>query len=119
MMGLLLVGGFVRSLEFTSLNAIAYADIDGATMSRATSFTAVAQQLSLSLGIAVGAFVIEMARDLRGDATLSTGDFRWGFIVVALISASSVVSFLRLPTDAGTSLVGKRTEIPIKTERLP
>jgi MFS family permease len=119
MMGLLLVGGFVRSLEFTSLNAIAYADIDSATMSRATSFTAVAQQLSLSLGIAVGAFVIEMARDLRGDATLSTGDFRWGFIVVALISASSVISFLRLPTDAGTSLVGTRKKTPIKSQKLP
>ncbi len=48
MMGILLVGGFVRSLEFTSLNAIAYAEIDGAAMSRATSFSAVAQQLSLS-----------------------------------------------------------------------
>lgn len=110
MLSLLLVGGFVRSLEFTSLNVIAYADVDNAAMSRATSFTAVAQQLSLSLGIAVGGFVIEMARDMRGDATLSTGDFRWGFIVVAIISASSVVSFLRLPADAGGSLVGKRKE---------
>ena len=48
MMGVLLIGGFVRSLEFTSINAIAYAEIDSAAMSRATSFTAVAQQLSLS-----------------------------------------------------------------------
>ncbi len=110
MMLLLLTGGFVRSLEFTSLNAIAYAEIDSVAMSRATSFTAVAQQLSLSLGIAVGAFVIDFARDLRGGGALETVDFRWGFIVVAVISASSVFSFFRLPTDAGTALVGERRE---------
>jgi MFS family permease len=108
MMGLLLVGGFVRSLEFTSLNAIAYAEIDSAVMSRATSFTAVAQQLSLSLGIAVGAFVIEMAQSARGAAELTAADFRWAFVVIAVISASSIVSFLRLPSDAGVSLVGQR-----------
>lgn len=108
MMSLLLVGGFVRSLEFTSLNAIAYADIDSATISRATSFTAVAQQLSLSLGIAFGALVLEMAQGIRGGPHLETADFRWAFLAVAAISASSVISFLRLPADAGTSLVGER-----------
>ena len=113
MMGILLVGGFVRSLEFTSLNAIAYAEIESAAMSHATSFTAVAQQLSLSLGIAVGAFAIDTARNARGAAELTVADFRWAFVVVAVISASSVISFLRLPADAGTSLVGERSE-PMK-----
>jgi EmrB/QacA subfamily drug resistance transporter len=108
MMAVLLIGGFIRSLEFTSLNAIAYAEIDGPAMSRATSFSAVAQQLSLSLGIAVGAFVIDFARDARGGGALITSDFRWAFVVIALISASSVFSFLRLSADAGTSLVGER-----------
>ena len=46
MMGVLLIGGFFRSLEFTSVNALAYADIEAAVMSRATSFSSVAQQLS-------------------------------------------------------------------------
>ncbi|MHB8883891.1 MAG: MFS transporter [Methylovirgula sp.] len=111
MMGFLLVGGFVRSLEFTSINAIAYAEIESAAMSRATSFTAVAQQLSLSFGIAVGAFVIEMAQSARGGAYLAAADFRWAFVVVAVISASSVFWFLRLPHDAGGSLVGERRSV--------
>ena len=37
----LLAGGFFRSLEFTALNALGYADIDQARMSRATSFASV------------------------------------------------------------------------------
>ncbi len=42
----LLIGGFFRSLEFTALNAIGYADVPSARMSRATSFASVSQQMS-------------------------------------------------------------------------
>jgi EmrB/QacA subfamily drug resistance transporter len=106
MMAPLLFGGFFRSLEFTAINAITYAEIDTAAMSRATSFAAVAQQLSLSLGIAVGAFGIEISRALRGGQHLAVVDFHWGFIVVAIVSATSVFMFLYLPKDAGTDLAG-------------
>ena len=60
-LAVLLVGGFFKSLEFTSINSIAYADIDAKAMSRATSFASVAQQLSLSAGVAIGALVLEVA----------------------------------------------------------
>src|SRR5262249_11030156 len=45
MLGVLLVGGFFRSPQYTSLNTVAYADIDQRFMSRATSLVAVSQQL--------------------------------------------------------------------------
>src|SRR5690606_33885460 len=54
----MLVGGFFRSLQVTAINAIAYADVETAQMSRATSFTSVVQQLSLSLGVSVGALTL-------------------------------------------------------------
>ena len=106
MMGLLLFGGFFRSLEFTAINAITYAEMDSATMSRATSFAAVAQQLSLSLGIAVGAFGIELSQALRGTTHLAVVDFHRAFFLVAIASASSVLFFLSLPEDAGSDLAG-------------
>ena len=55
MIAILVMGGFFRSLQFTSLNTIAYADIDNRRMSRATSLVAVGQQLSTSVGVALGA----------------------------------------------------------------
>jgi EmrB/QacA subfamily drug resistance transporter len=106
LMGLLLFGGFFRSLEFTAINAITYAEIGGAAMSRATSFSAVAQQLSLSLGVAVGAFGIELSQYFRGATELTAADFPWAFVGVAVISASSVLLFLNLPKDAGLDLAG-------------
>ena len=59
MIVILLSGGFFRSLQFTSINTIAYAEIEPAKMSRATALVAAAQQLSLSTGVAVGALVVE------------------------------------------------------------
>ena len=54
MIAILLSGGFFRSLQFTAINTIAYAEIEPAKMSRATAMVAAAQQLSLSTGVAVG-----------------------------------------------------------------
>jgi MFS family permease len=100
----LVVGGFFKSLQFTSINSLAYADIEPRAMSRATSFASVAQQLSMSAGVAVGALVLEFQRHGRGHADVVPEDFAVAFIVVAAISALSAFVFLRLPRTAGASL---------------
>ena len=105
-LGILLVGGYFRSLQFTGINAIAYADIEQDRMSRAVSFAAVAQQLSLSVGVALGAGVVQIARAAHGGA-LVLSDFHWAFAAVALVSASSVFAFHPLPADAGASLASR------------
>ena len=102
--GMLLVGGFFRSLEFTAINALAYADIRQADMSRATSFASVAQQVSLSLGVAIGALVLQAAQGLRGEANPAQADFALAFWIVAGIGAISAISFVRLPPGAGEEL---------------
>ncbi|WP_424361513.1 MFS transporter [Methylocystis parvus] len=107
-MVVLLVGGFFRSLEFTALNAICYADIPQESMSNATSFAAVGQQLSLSTGVAIGAASLETIRGLHGGGALQAADFAPAFYVVAAISALSVSSFLRLAPNAGDELTGRR-----------
>ncbi len=66
----LLAGGFFRSLEFTALNALGYADIDQARMSRATSFASVAQQMSGAVGVALAAASVQTFRWGLGDAAL-------------------------------------------------
>jgi EmrB/QacA subfamily drug resistance transporter len=102
----LLVGGFFRSLEFTSINTIAYADVHARELSRATSLMAVSQQLSISSGVAVGALVVETTLHIKGVTTISAGDFWPAFLVVALISGSSALWFARLSRDAGAEMSG-------------
>jgi EmrB/QacA subfamily drug resistance transporter len=111
MMVLLLVGGFFRSLQFTSINTIAYAEIEHARVSRATALVSVGQQLSISTGVALGALVVELTVRFRDNGPLAAADFPPAFLAVATISALSALIFMRLSPDAGAELSG-RTPIP-------
>jgi EmrB/QacA subfamily drug resistance transporter len=104
---LLFAGGFLRSLQFTALNAMAYSDIDHAQTSHATSLYTVVQQLSLSMGVVMAAFVLESAQWLRGEETLTPGDFTIAFAVVAAVSLSAVLQYFALSPQAGASVSGK------------
>jgi len=103
-LAVLLVGGFFRSLQFTAINSIAYADIHEKEMSKATSFASVVQQLSMSAGVATGALVLEMERMGRDSHQVLASDFPMAFILVACLAASSAFIFARLPKKAGASL---------------
>jgi len=113
MLALLLVGGFFRSLQFTSINTIAYAEVEVARVSRATALVSVAQQLSLSAGVAFGALAVQAAAHYRGGGALQAADFPPAFLAVAVISALSVLIFARLPDDAGAELADR---LPAPTE---
>ena len=104
----LLAGGFFRSLQFTAINAVAYAEVPDRLMSHATSLSAVFQQLSLSVGVTLGAAALEYARGRHGGSDLVTADFAPAFLVIGLVTASSVFFFMRLAPDAGAELSGKR-----------
>jgi EmrB/QacA subfamily drug resistance transporter len=110
MVALLLVGGFFRSLQFTSINTIAYAEVDHSRVSRATALVSVAQQLAVSAGVAVGALAVETTVRLKGTGILDASDFPPAFLVVAGISALSVIIFARLPADAGAEMANRLPE---------
>ena len=114
MLAILLIGGFFRSLEYTSLNTIAYADMDHRNMSRATSLVAVSQQLSISVGVAIGAALVELTLRLNGRDAITAWDFQAAWIVVSAISATSALLFWSMPVDAGAE-VSRRGVTATKT----
>ena len=107
MLGALLFGGFFRSLQFTSLNALAYADIDKRDMGAASGLANVAQQMALSTGVTLGAAALETMTLMSGRSDVAVGDFHVAFLVVGLVSASSFWLILRLPRDAGDEVSGR------------
>ncbi len=101
---ILLIGGFFRSLQFTSVNTIAYADIPSERMSRATSFSSMMQQLSLSVGVGTAALLLHLTVVFQGREDLMAGDFWPAFVAAAGIAALSAVVYLSLPSDAGEEI---------------
>ncbi|MGX1742074.1 DHA2 family efflux MFS transporter permease subunit [Bosea sp. NPDC055353] len=114
-LSVLLVGGCFRSLQFTGINALSYADVSNREMSSATSLSGVAQQLSLSIGVTIGAFALESAHVLHGGKTLAAGDFWPAFLIVGLISASSVFWMMQLAPDAGAEVSG---HVPVSARKV-
>jgi EmrB/QacA subfamily drug resistance transporter len=106
--GVLLVGGFFRSLQFTSLNTMAYADIEQPNMSRATTLASVGQQLSLSFGVGLGALLLHETLVLRGHEDLGPSDFSAAYFAIAAVGLTSLAFFARLPVDAGAEISGRR-----------
>ncbi len=103
---MLLIGGFFRSLLFTSLNTLGYADVQPAQMGRATSLASTAQQVSLSLGVGFAALLLHLSLVIRGGASLAARDVSPAFLVVGLVSLASVPWFLRLNRMAGAEVSG-------------
>ncbi len=104
---LLLAGGFFRSLQFTCVNTLAYANIAPAQMSRATSLSSMAQQLALSIGVGSGALALHLTLGWRGGTNLGAGDFAPAFLGVGLVTFLSLAFFLRLSPEAGNEVRGQ------------
>jgi fucose permease len=104
MMAILLLGGFFRSLQFTAVNTLAYADINQTDMSRASSFAAMGQQLGISLGVGVAAETVSLSMSWRGAQTVDPQDVLIGFLVIGTLCSLAALSFWRLSSTAGASL---------------
>ena len=97
----LLVGGFLRSLQFTAYNTLAYGDVPRAQMSAATSLYTAGQQLAATIGVSVGALALEVARTLSHHQTPETSDFSAAFVVVGLMTLAAVPIAFLMPATAG------------------
>jgi EmrB/QacA subfamily drug resistance transporter len=103
----LLVSGCFRSLQFTSLNAISYAEVDSPRMGQATSLAGMMQQLSLSLGVAIGGYLLEIVGAVAQRPSTDVRNFYVAFLVVGLVSGTSAWMMARLPREAGAEMAGR------------
>jgi EmrB/QacA subfamily drug resistance transporter len=104
------IGGFVRSMQFTATNTIAYADIPREQVSQASTLSTVVQQVGMSLGVSLGGLALHLA---RGDGGALTPDhFVLPFILVGVMTASAAPIFWRLRPEAGAEISGRGVPKP-------
>lgn len=104
--------GLARSLQFSTLGTLAYADVTEAQKGPASTLWSVAQQMTIGMGIAFGALCLRVSALLQrpghggGAAHYALGDFRWAFAMAALLTLVSIVGYVRLPSEAGHAIGG-------------
>lgn len=106
-----LVYGITRSMQFSTMATLAYADVPSPQMSAANTLWNAAAQTGTGLGIAFGALALRAAsafdRD-GGPQAFTLGDFRFAFSCAGLLTLASIWGYLRLANDAGDKLRGGR-----------
>ena len=87
---MVILTGLLRSLHLTAIGAIGFAEIGKEYMGQASSLQNRSQRLAQSVGVAVGAYALELSSVLQHHASIVTSDFRPAFLVVGLIAGLSV-----------------------------
>ncbi|MDK9606053.1 MFS transporter [Lelliottia wanjuensis] len=108
---ILYLGGVFRSIQFTAVSTLAFADVPSAQMSYANTLFSTATQLAVGLGITLGAIGIRIGEKLGsvlGITDVPGISFRLAFVAIALICLVGMVDTLRLTKDAGSAVSNKR-----------
>lgn len=107
---ILYLGGVFRSVQFTGVSTLAFADVPSEQMSYANTLFSTATQLAVGLGITLGAIGIrlgEKASEWLQLTTIPGVSFRLAFVFIALICLAGMVDTLQLTREAGSSVSKK------------
>ena len=107
--GVLFITGMARSMNFTSLTTLAFADISAEQRSGASALATMLQQLAMSMGVAFAAFALNVSQTLRDAPTLELSDFRYAWFAIAALMAVAAAGSWRLAHDAGAAISNRRT----------
>jgi MFS family permease len=103
------VYGVTRSMQFSTLATLAYADVPQPQMSAASTLWSAASQMTNGLGIAFGAVALRTAATFNGETTghaFTLDDFRIAFLLAGLLTLASIWGYAQLARDAGQNVGG-------------
>ncbi|WP_459598471.1 MFS transporter [Dysgonomonas reticulitermitis] len=96
------LSGMFRSMQFSAITTLAFADVPQPNMTAANTLYSTIQQMSIGMGIAIGAVFLRFSNVINGSTDhYSVADFRPAFIFVGILGFLSLYGFTRLTPDAG------------------
>ena len=106
--------GACRSMEFTCMTTLAYTEVPASRMSRANGFLSAVMQLSMGVGVAVGAITLRLVAHAHGHSAAlpQLRDFHLAILLMAVLALGPVFDSLALPEDAGSTTSGHRLAEP-------
>lgn len=98
--------GFFSSLQYTSMNTLAYADISDTDTSMASTILSTVQQLSMSFGVATSSLVAALFVGDRYSATseVMIQGLHKAFVTLGFVTIFSAFGFLELKVNDGDNV---------------
>jgi EmrB/QacA subfamily drug resistance transporter len=93
--------GFFTSMQYTAMNTLVYADVEGRQTSGASTIYTTAQQLAISFGVAGAALIAEhfVPSGDAGQAGAVIHGVQQAFLALGILTVVSAVVFLELKAD--------------------
>lgn len=96
------LSGMFRSMQFSAITTLAFADVPQSHMTAANTLYSTVQQMSIGMGIAIGAVFLRFSNMINGTTDhYSVADFRLAFIFVGVLGVLSLYGYTKLTPDAG------------------
>ena len=106
--------GFLTSLQYTSMNSLAYADVNEKQASGASTIASTVQQMAVSFGVASASLVAELF--IPGHPRVDSAHFIHGIhlalLVFGALTIVSTVVFSQLKTEDGDAVSLHKAEVP-------
>ena len=101
-----LLQGFFNSLQFASMNSLAYADVNEQDSSMASTISSSLQQLSMGFGLAAGSLITGwfLGDVPQTDRALVSTALQHAFLALSLLTLLSSLTFWKLHRDDGESI---------------
>lgn len=108
----LFTAGLFRSLQFSSLTTLAFADTPASKTTAANTLYSTVQQMSTGMGIAMGAVVLRFSNIINHGVSghYTVPDFRLAFILITILGFVHLYGYTKLAKDAGSVVMAKKKE---------
>jgi len=115
--GIGLLQGFFNSMQFSSMNTLAYADIEQRESSMASTLSSSFQQLSMSFGLACGSIVTAwfLGKVPQTNQVMVTNAIHHAFLTLSVVTMFSALLFIRLRPGDGESISRGKTAAAVAT----
>jgi hypothetical protein len=106
--------GFCSSLQYTSMNTLAFADVAAAKTSNASTIASTAQQMAISFGVATASLVtaVFIPDEARADSPQMIHGIHQGFLLLGVLTILSTVVFGGLKDEDGDSVSQHKPSLP-------
>ncbi len=106
--------GFCSSLQYTSMNTLAFADVAGAKTSNASTIASTAQQMAISFGVATASLVtaVFIPDEARASPVQMIHGIHQGFLLLGVLTILSTVVFGGLKDEDGDSVSRHKPSLP-------
>jgi EmrB/QacA subfamily drug resistance transporter len=100
--------GMCRSVLFTAMMALTFADVADEELGVATVLNSLATAVTAALGVSLAALALNLSRMAGAEMMGDLADFRIAMLSLLALGALSIPLFARLPGDAGAEVSGQK-----------